>query len=191
MAEPSDSASMDSTGSSIVAKASKLRTKFKNKLRHHHDDDDGVDEEEDEDEQDDGPVNGLPVHSGQESYEQTPAQLYAGENSVSPVNIPAPIPANSNTTLVTETGGRVVPLSYVVQHESAPPTHTAQIVDNNPGTTEGHGDSSSIRSTHPPTESDWKRKAEFHNLFEDIDTEEELVSDFSSAWAKDVSQWRL
>lgn len=200
-----------------AAKAGKLKSKLKSKLHHshhshhdqEHDDDDGEEEEEDDDDEAHGGHRGRHQTS---AGEMTPAQSYASSVTHPNATFNASTTTQDNTSAVAHAHRRAssaaasgTPLAKVNSRDfgggrasldgatrSASPSvsagaNAAAAERNNTKSPGGASDAASIRSNLPPVESDWRRSAEFHNLFQEVDADEQLVSDYTSAWSKDVS----
>lgn len=169
-------ASVQSTSPSLLSmKAAKLKSKIKSKLHRRagqdgDDDDDDVDEDDEDglnDDNDAVAATGVVAvdhanSSSNPNANMTAAQMYADEQR-------AP----------DDTAARIAsPANSFDADKGSPLTKTESI---------GRRSVDSSRA-HARSQSDWKRTAEFHNLFDEITTDEVLISDYTSAWFKDVRQ---
>lgn len=163
------------TSSSILSKSKILKKKLKHKLHLDHHGGDGMDDDEDgdeyEDDEDTAAYNGgVTPHAGPGGV--TPAQAYAESHA-------GPIPSGGDPYFTAQDGANGH--AQVV----SPPTTTTSSVPNTPATKAGSIRSHAGSTSLPATQSDWKRRAEFHNLFEGkVGEEEHLVSDYTCAWSK-------
>lgn len=180
------------------------------------DEDDGDEYDEDEGELGDGAVvrvrsraSEVGVDGGPTMQAATPAQAYAAANTphvgdgVAATDYVSPANAAGSRVSASYTGapgtpgrgesrthldGSLTSHGEVSYRDRSKSSSGATLPATQVGGVQGCRDSRGIQGLlcSCRIQSNWKREAEFHNLFEGIDEDEQLVSDYSSAWAKDV-----
>jgi len=179
----------ESTHSSILgAKAAKLKEKLKSKLHHGHRDGSAEGDEYFDDDEDDDDLTGTSAGNGTEAFTpggtKTAAQMYAEKHALDNGAVVAGSrTVDGNGQVVVSTATVRGPDGSIRTVPSAPGTPQNPPTPGKAASTRSHSGSTSL----PATQSNWQRRAEFHNLFEgQVDDEEHLVSDYTCAWAKDI-----